>query len=502
MRPPAHCPRAVLAPLLVALLAAAPSLSAEASGPIRLSPSTSDASQRSDANRLSMVLTNFGSFAYDITTGSAGLEFPKGSSRTAMFAAGLWVGARVAGGTRLATAEYSFEYGPGPMIGGGPAPDAPEYKVYKVAADDTTGWADWVAHAGPQGAPVTPGGTRPLISGSQTLWTVFNDANPSLHTNEAGSTAPLGLEVRETAWSWNEPGLRGNVIFLRFLLINGGSNTLDSAYVGLWSDPDLGGFTDDLTGCDVSLDLGYCYNSTNNDAVYGLAPPAVGIKLIAGPHDPVTGERLPMTSFIRYINGTDPNSADKTYNFLRGLNGDGTPIVNPVTTLPTTYMMSGDPVTATGWLDDTPSDRRFLIGSGPFTLGPGQSDEVVAAVIMGQGHDRLSSITALRASAQSPTTDAPLARAVGLELAIGPNPVIGPVTVTFAPAAGESWRLDAFDLSGRRVSEVARGEGRGAVETRRFDLARGELALRPGIYWLRLASGSRSVARRVVVLEP
>src|SRR5262245_38463348 len=61
-----------------------------------------DNSQRSDVNQLSMVVTNTGSFAFDKITGSAGLEFPRGSGHTVVFAGGLWMGAQVNGQTRLA----------------------------------------------------------------------------------------------------------------------------------------------------------------------------------------------------------------------------------------------------------------------------------------------------------------------------------------------------------------------------------------------------------------
>ena len=53
-----------------------------------------DNSQRIDVNQISMVVTNTGSIAYDKATGSAGLEYPKGSGKTAVFAAGPWLGAR------------------------------------------------------------------------------------------------------------------------------------------------------------------------------------------------------------------------------------------------------------------------------------------------------------------------------------------------------------------------------------------------------------------------
>ena len=108
--------------------------------------------------------------------------------------------------------------------------------------------------------------------------------------------------------------------------------------------------------------------------------------------------RRGMTAFIKYINGTDPQSPVETVNYLRGLNANGSTIVDPTTSLPTTFMLSGDPVGQIGWLDDTPSDRRMLICSGPFSMGPGAVQEIWLAIVIGAGSDRLASIQALRLS--------------------------------------------------------------------------------------------------------
>src|SRR5688500_16569717 len=54
-----------------------------------------DTGTRIEANRIAMFVTNIGSFAFDLGAGNSGLEFPKGTGNTAVFAAGLWLGAKV-----------------------------------------------------------------------------------------------------------------------------------------------------------------------------------------------------------------------------------------------------------------------------------------------------------------------------------------------------------------------------------------------------------------------
>lgn len=367
---------------------------------------TQDTGTRVDINQISMIVTNIGSFGFDLQNGVGGLEWPRGTGNTAVFAAGIWIGAKVDTAVvpgsqpkdiRVALAEYAQEYVPGPMADSTFLPDSPDFRMFKVSRDDTTGYGAWLAIAAPMGAPVTVSGTETLpgIIGDQTLWGIYNDADPETHGLVVNSR-PMGLEIQQTTFAFDRQGALGNTVFIKYLIKNKGENTLDSMHVSVWSDPDLGGFTDDLVGIDRPRSLGYTYNSTNNDDIYGTRPPAVGFDYFQGPlaNDGVT--RLPVTAFVKYINGTDPSSKDQVYNYMMGLEANGAPIVNPTNGLPTRFMHDGDPVTNTGWLDTNPADRRLFLTSGPFTMAPGDSQEIVCAVIMGQGRDRLSSITALR----------------------------------------------------------------------------------------------------------
>src|SRR5262245_65758922 len=72
--------------------------------PSRTNPE--DASQKIDINNVSMVVKNTGSFAYDTENNASGLEFPKGTGKFAVFAAGLWLGALVNGAGRVSVYEH------------------------------------------------------------------------------------------------------------------------------------------------------------------------------------------------------------------------------------------------------------------------------------------------------------------------------------------------------------------------------------------------------------
>src|SRR5258705_833505 len=102
------------------------------------SAATIDNTAHMDANNLDMVVTNHGSFAYDLLSGNAGLIYPKGSTKTAVFAAGPWLGAKVGAQVRIAVGEYSQEFTPRPMAGGTFSPTSNPVPRYKNLRGQTT----------------------------------------------------------------------------------------------------------------------------------------------------------------------------------------------------------------------------------------------------------------------------------------------------------------------------------------------------------------------------
>ncbi len=418
----------------IAATAAEPASSAlRRAAPARIQPpaqiNTVDVDRRADVNAMNLWVWNIGSIGF--ADPNPGLIWPKGTTNTAIFASGLWLAGQVGGQTRIAVAEYTQDFVPGPMSGGTFTPDLGRYVVYKVArwtgdpsdtahverTSDELGldpnldplvhhsWREYMNGAVPDGAPwrwyafQTARGTDTLIAGpdmlgDQFMWTVFNDADPDNHGGDfTPATDPLGVEVQQSVFGFNRSGSLANTAFIRYKLINKGGNQIDSMFVALWCDPDLGGFTDDLVGCDTTLSLGYVYNATNQDQLYGTKPPALGYDFLKGPV--ASGDTLGMTSFNKYINGTDPASPDEVYDYMNGLTGTGDVVTDPHG-VETKFLNAGDPVTNSGWLDTNPADRRFMMSAGPFRMAPGDTQIVIAALMIAQGRDRLSSVSGLR----------------------------------------------------------------------------------------------------------
>ncbi|MDD8017556.1 MAG: T9SS type A sorting domain-containing protein [Bacteroidota bacterium] len=306
------------------------------------------------------------------------------------------------------------------------------YTVQEIYDKYVSDWNNWPAA---DGAPYTdknhdgkydPKVDVPGVPGAdQTIWYVANDLDASRTYYLAGAN-PIGIEFQRTIWAYRRSGALGNTVFEKNILINKSGYNIDSMYVSQWADPDLGGslgYTDDFTGCDTVLSLGYIYNGKAVDGFYGPKPPASGFDFFQGPLVPglasdsgktggqyVHGKKnLGMTAFNFFINSNstyadprlnDPRGTTEWYNLMKGLVGrTGAAYVNPTTGQTTRYVMSGDPVKNKGWIEGQiapPGDRRMALCSGPFTMANGDTQEIVVAGIVGQGSNRLSSISVLK----------------------------------------------------------------------------------------------------------
>jgi len=293
-------------------------------------------------------------------------------------------------------------------------------------------WNNWPATSGAPYKDVDGNGTYdptidiPGVPGAdQTLWHISNDLDANRTTYLYGAN-PIGLEYKRTIWGYRRTGALGNTVFTRNKVINKSDTPLDSAFFAQWSDPDLGDAADDFVGCDILRSLGYVYNGRARDSYYGDRPPAAGYDFFQGPIIASTGDsgifnnqrrydvkNLGMSSFNFFINSsstyTDPTQGQFVgtghwYNLMNGkVAPTGADNIDPTTGLPTKFMFAGDPTTGKGWIEGTaigslapPGDRRLCLVSGPFTLMPGDTQEVVVATIVAQGGDRISSISVLK----------------------------------------------------------------------------------------------------------
>ena len=542
-----------LAPLLV-LLAAAPVFAQPLPGACRLGVDEDSLT----AGDVRAVVFNTGALFFgNTTTAGDGYIVPKGTGRSPVFAAGLWIGGTVRGELRLAAATYAgYNFWPGPLGADArpadPSDCSPYDRIYSVSRADVaayyaTGRAtadlqDWPWRLG---APVLDGdgvadnydlaaGDQPAVRGDQTAWWLMNDVGGP-HTVNA--TPPLGVEVRVEAFAFARRPL-SQTTFYRYTFTNRTADAVDSVYVSLFADPDLGGAVDDYTGTDTTNGMGYTYNADNSDDAYGI-PPAVGFQVVEAPVGYANGrdddrdgtvdeagERLGMTSRMSFVSSPgptgDPVTGQARYNFMQGLWGDGTVIresgygYEQIQGNVTTFLFAGDPVTNRAWTEGNPgpglppiqpNDRRLLVSTGPFRLGPGQSETVTFAVPFAQGTSHLDSVTRLRglAAAIRAVTRAGAFEPVAVERpddgaptdlvrlsAPSPSPFTARTAVRYGAPAGTDLRATLHDVLGRRVAVVHDGP----TATAAGEIVVDGRGLAPGTYLLRVRvpAGERVVS--------
>ena len=133
---------------------------------------------------------------------------------------------------------------------------------------------------------------RISLFGDETNWWIFNDKG-SIHTETGGD--PIGMEIRAQAFTFTTTDQINRMTFYNYEMINRSTQTLYNTYFAQYVDPDLGNYSDDYVGCDVTRGLGYCYNADDNDEAfagklgYGTNPPAIGVDFFEGPYQDADG---------------------------------------------------------------------------------------------------------------------------------------------------------------------------------------------------------------------
>ncbi|MBE2256908.1 MAG: hypothetical protein IAE65_12000, partial [Ignavibacteria bacterium] len=397
-----------------------------------------------DANNIRSYFQNTGIFNHNSINSTAGFEWVKNSNNTACYTAGLSIGCYINDSLAQVMASYKGEYAPGYWNNAGVFVTNPDFKIYSVRAGDNElnnpDYANWDKMV-PFGAPYVdinnngqfdPGVDKPGIKNAgQTAFLVMTDGDPTQKNIGEGFgggivNPVMKVQVALTIWAYNSPGLE-DLQFVNWEIINRGSNDWEKTYFGVVVDPDLGEYTDDYIGCDTTQNLGYCYNGTNNDPIYGNNPPAFGMDYFKSPVNRQTGDTLGLSSFVFFTNTgsvpipceEDPNGEPSpAYKMLTGVKKDGSPFLNPLTTppSPTKFVYPGDPATNAGWTElkgsvqncggtngtvltvNPVGDRRFIFNSGAddFVVSPNDTQNIVLAQFVARGNSNLNSVTLLK----------------------------------------------------------------------------------------------------------
>ena len=393
-----------------------------------------------------------------------------------------------------------------------------------------------------------PNEDKPDLLGDETIWCVYNDGLPSadrLYTD----INPQGIEIRQTVWAVADEGDEGNVIYVRYSILNTGTvaQTLESVYFGSWSDTDIGGYLDDLGGTDIELNSAFVYNDSS-DTVLGFNSLAHFMSLMQRPWQAVDDPNslafnnlggvlgtdtiygavnLKMTSsnqILKYVpEHTDPDSSYMARNLLKGLTSLSGEIIDPCNwdygvvngvdceEIPLYYIYSGNPVTNYGWINNNPTDTRMLANTGPFTLTVNEPKDIIVTHVIARDADYLSSFTETKRIVNSICnkfiTDIEKADEITIvkDYFLSqnyPNPFNPSTTIKYAIPTVEtghatSVQLKVYDVLGREVATLVNEHQQSGIYEVEFNAGN----LVSGIYFYEIAAGKYRKTNKMLLIK-
>lgn len=375
-----------------------------------------------DINNIRARLMTGGDMWYNIGTGQAAYEVPKGTQRHSLYAGSCWIGG-IDGNGQLKVSAQLFrtvgnDYWPGPIdrisrnitetscaewdrfwkvnaqtvqkfidnfnAGGESAIVGDEYdaikqwpatgNIYAVGANnnslpellgpvDEYGYAPFI-DVNKDGIYNWKDGDYPRAYGvegsnpSQFIWWVFNDIG---NTKTMTKTQSIGMEVQTSAFAYESADFLNDATFYNYRLINRGNIVLDSCFIATWTDADLGSPIDDYVGCDTARGLGILYNAVTPDGPNGQNTYGTRIPMIGV--DFFIG---PRKDFISPATGNDTFTLLKMRSFTYFRNQRGVPNRDPITGTEFYNYMTGSNADGIPFSNDQSKGTASVgFGSGP-----------------------------------------------------------------------------------------------------------------------------------------
>ena len=205
------------------------------------------------------------------TAGGPGLEYPVGSGAEHVFGAGLWVGGKldtavVGNSPPVTLVTTAYEGWVGPYFEFFPGPSAAD-SIWQVSGRGTPRPSEWNGYWG----NLIP----PASFSDNDDYCLYDDSHV-----QVANHIPLHLKVAQSSFVWQDSYADG-IDILEYRIVNTGVRQIDSAYVGLFLDGDVGSHYPVLTlnyaGSYPDIHLAYIADPLD----IGVTP--VGLVPIASP---------------------------------------------------------------------------------------------------------------------------------------------------------------------------------------------------------------------------
>ncbi len=312
-----------------------------------------DNSKYTNVGNIGLTITNFGMYGHGFTLWprQPNCEYPKGSGIEHIFDGSLWIGGIVDGQYRVTTGSVDAA-SVGTRGGGFEFTNSTESMIIERSSLLTSKFYS------------------PQAISHQDFIAEYSDTSTRLLSGEViPDHIPLGISVRQESYAWNFP-FADFFVIMNFWIKNVSNKPIDSVYVGLWTDavvrntnitsPRVGSpfYTHGGNGYIDSLRLGYEFDY---DGDPGFTDSYFAVKYL-GSEPPINNAYFQSWQFR---NTTDPiyfsplDDIQRYQKLSQSLRRDR---IDPLRT--------------------TPSNRSFLVSTGPFTrIAPGDSINVTFAII-------------------------------------------------------------------------------------------------------------------------
>ena len=390
-----------------------------------------------DVNAVILMVDNNGPIGINTEESTGWGFFPAGTSNNYVYGTGLWFGAYYdanGDGSRDPSTEKVFIHGYNPLAGDSEFregnneqdPDDPLTRIFK--SDEPSDLVEWpqafhevvttrvdtVIYVDPREGdqdtafytvPDTYG--DPLVRSDQDFVTTYTTKDKSL----IFGTYSMPLEVNQRSMAYRS-GLAAQAIYLIFDVRNWGEDVLTDAWVGYDNDMDVGvSYGDDLTsfirnrdmvetpesGDSARVNMAYAWDSDFTENNFTGDPGFVGIAYLRSPGNPFDGidndgDGLTDESTSNGLDDDGDGKVDDPFevdelglvNFSKHCSPSVPCPVNDPEDDPSGYgiLACNTEFSYHNCYESTePADVRFMMSSGPFDWLPGQTQQVVLAMV-------------------------------------------------------------------------------------------------------------------------
>ncbi len=340
------------------------------------------------------VLGSFPGSGWDMSDAPSA-QWPAGSGVEHLYAAGLWLGGRIAGIPRVTTAYPDFEFYPGDEkfstlftsrqgVPGGerlPSPRADDDGDGRRDEDPINGLDD-------DGDGLVD--EDYAATSNQMFRCTYNDFHAEVLA-DSPDHQPLNVKVIQETYQW-EHDLIDDLVGIEYTVINAGRENVNEFYMGFFADPDIGSrlgasnYRDDETyiindffciyrrpfNMFVRMQMGVAFDGDGDPESSIPAPGHFGILLLGHTTDPLAQKASPIAylrnwqsfaGLMPYAEGGDPVSDQQRYELMSSFGYD-----NP---------------------GEKENDYRMLLSTGPFRFAPGDTLKLQLGLIVGGSREEL-----------------------------------------------------------------------------------------------------------------